>query len=51
MDDKDKKQKLKTTKPKKETIQFGKDTDICFACGEKLKSNTKVCPYCGVKQK
>ncbi|MGV9141865.1 MAG: hypothetical protein ACOC1X_02900 [Promethearchaeota archaeon] len=49
MTEKDKKQNLKTTK--KETIHFGNETDICFACGEKLKPNTKVCPYCGVKQK
>lgn len=40
-----------TKKADKESIQFGTEKKICFACGEKLEPNTKVCPYCGVKQK
>ena len=31
-------------------IQYG-DTQIsCFACGEKISANTKICPYCNTKQ-
>ncbi|MFW9902564.1 MAG: hypothetical protein ACFFDY_14955 [Candidatus Thorarchaeota archaeon] len=37
-----------TTNPKKDKdkIVYGNNKSVCFACGEKIKSNTKICPYC-----
>ena len=32
-------------------IQYGENEYSCFACGEKIKNNTKVCPYCNTTQK
>ena len=31
-------------------IQFGDDEYLCFACGEKINSDTIVCPYCKTVQ-
>ncbi len=31
-------------------IQYGESKNMCFACGEKIDSNTKICPYCKTKQ-
>ncbi len=27
-------------------IQYGENEYSCFACGEKIEAETKVCPYC-----
>jgi uncharacterized OB-fold protein len=32
-----------------EKILFGVRNLVCFACGEKLPPNTKICPYCNTK--
>jgi uncharacterized OB-fold protein len=32
-----------------EKILFGTRNLICFACGEKLPPNTRICPYCNTK--
>ncbi len=31
-------------------IQYGESQISCFACGEKIKEGTKICPYCNTKQ-
>jgi len=31
-------------------IQYGENEYTCFACGEKIKSETEVCPYCNTLQ-
>jgi rubrerythrin len=31
-------------------IQYGENEYSCFACGEKIKFNTRVCPYCNTPQ-
>lgn len=31
-------------------IQYGENEYTCFACGEKIKADTKVCPYCNTLQ-
>ncbi|MFW9947280.1 MAG: hypothetical protein ACFFDX_10685 [Candidatus Odinarchaeota archaeon] len=31
-------------------IQYGESQINCFACGEKIKTGTKICPYCNTKQ-
>ena len=31
-------------------IQYGESKNMCFACGEKIGGNTKICPYCKTKQ-
>ncbi len=31
-------------------IQYGESQINCFACGEKIKEGTKICPYCNTKQ-
>jgi hypothetical protein len=31
---------------KEEKIVFSLDKIICFACGEQIDKETKVCPYC-----
>jgi hypothetical protein len=31
-------------------IQYGDNQISCFACGEKIDANTKICPYCKTKQ-
>jgi rubrerythrin len=31
-------------------IQYGENEYSCFACGEKIKIDTKVCPYCNTVQ-
>ena len=37
-----------TNNPEKdeEKIFYGDNNSFCFACGEKIKSNTDICPYC-----
>jgi len=30
----------------KDKIFYGDTKLVCFACGAKIKSDTKVCPYC-----
>lgn len=35
---------------KKEKILYGENQLVCFACGEKINIDTKVCPYCMTKQ-
>ena len=32
-------------------IQYGENEYSCFACGEKIKIDTEVCPYCNTLQK
>ena len=32
-------------------IQYGENEYSCFACGEKIKFDTRVCPYCNTPQK
>ncbi|MFX0009455.1 MAG: hypothetical protein ACFE9R_04005 [Candidatus Hermodarchaeota archaeon] len=32
-------------------IQYGENEYSCFACGEKISKDTKVCPYCNTIQK
>ncbi len=29
-----------------EKILYSIDKIVCFACGEKINKDTKVCPYC-----
>ena len=31
-------------------IQFGDNEYLCFACGEKIASDTLICPYCKTPQ-
>ena len=31
-------------------IQYGENEYSCFACGEKIKLDTRVCPYCNTAQ-
>jgi rubrerythrin len=31
-------------------IQFGDNEYLCFACGEKIASDTSICPYCKTAQ-
>jgi len=31
-------------------IQFGDSEYLCFACGEKIASDTLICPYCKTAQ-
>jgi hypothetical protein len=31
-------------------IQYGENEYSCFACGERIKVDTKICPYCNTKQ-
>ena len=31
-------------------IQYGESKTLCFACGEKIGSNIKICPYCKTRQ-
>ena len=31
-------------------IQYGENEYSCFACGEKIKLDTKICPYCKIAQ-
>lgn len=31
-------------------IQYGENEYSCFACGEKIKFGTKICPYCNTAQ-
>lgn len=31
-------------------IQFGENEYSCFACGEKIKIDTEICPYCNTPQ-
>jgi predicted amidophosphoribosyltransferase len=40
----------KTVKDTGNKIQYGESKNLCFACGEKIDSNTKICPYCKTKQ-
>jgi hypothetical protein len=40
-------EKIKKSDPK---IHFGQKTSVCFACGQKISLNTKICPYCDTKQ-
>jgi hypothetical protein len=30
-------------------IQYGENTTVCFACGEKINVDVESCPYCNVK--
>ena len=32
-------------------IQYGENTKVCFACGEKINIDIETCPYCNVKLK
>jgi len=32
-------------------IQYGENEYSCFACGEKIQIDTRVCPYCNTTQK
>lgn len=40
----------KTAKVIDKKIQYGESKNMCFACGEKIDSNAKICPYCKTKQ-
>ena len=40
----------KTARVIDKKIQYGESKNKCFACGEKIGSNTKICPYCKTKQ-
>ena len=31
-----------------ERILYGVENIVCFACGEKINSNTDICPYCKI---
>ena len=31
-------------------IQYGENEYSCFACGEKINKDTKVCPFCNTIQ-
>jgi len=41
---------IKTARVIDNKIQYGENKNMCFACGEKIDSNTKICPYCKTKQ-
>lgn len=32
-------------------ILIGKDKIVCFACGEIIDADTKICPYCDTELK
>jgi len=51
MSNKEKKQKNDTSEKKVGKILYGGHDNVCFACGEKIKWNTIVCPYCKTKIK
>jgi len=40
----------KTARVKDKKIQYGESKNMCFACGEKIDLDTKICPYCKTKQ-
>ncbi len=40
----------KTARAIDNKIQYGESKNLCFACGEKIDSSTKICPYCKTKQ-
>jgi len=42
-----------TNNPEKDEakILYGVNNLVCFACGEKIKDSTKVCPYCNTSIK
>lgn len=29
-----------------ETILYGDNKKVCFACGEEIDNNINICPYC-----
>ena len=41
---------VEESKIKDMKIQYGDSLISCFACGEKIGTNTKICPYCNTKQ-
>ena len=45
---KDETHKIVNTIDKK--ILYGENEYTCFACGEKIKFGTKICPYCNTAQ-
>lgn len=40
----------KMAKVVEKKIQYGENEYTCFACGEKIKLDTKICPYCNTVQ-
>ncbi|MFW9818131.1 MAG: hypothetical protein ACFFE5_00860 [Candidatus Thorarchaeota archaeon] len=36
----------KDHKTREEKILYGDNKTVCFACGEEIDRNTKICPYC-----
>jgi len=42
--------KEKELKVVEKKIQFGDNEYLCFACGEKIASDTLICPYCKTAQ-
>jgi len=43
-------EKHKIAKVIEKKIQYGENEYSCFACGEKIKHDTRVCPYCNTAQ-
>ncbi len=43
-------EKHKKAKVIEKKIQYGENEYSCFACGEKIKQDTRVCPYCNTAQ-
>lgn len=42
--------KVEESEVEEPKIQYGDTQITCFACGEKIDANTKICPYCDTKQ-
>ncbi|MFX0042732.1 MAG: hypothetical protein ACFE8L_07460 [Candidatus Hodarchaeota archaeon] len=47
----EKKQENDISENKLEKILYSIHDNVCFACGEKIKKKTIVCPYCKTKIK
>ena len=44
-------QEERETNVKDGKIMIGKDKIVCFACGEIIDADTKICPYCDTELK
>lgn len=51
MSDKEKKLENNSSENKVEKILYSDQDNVCFACGERIKKDTEVCPYCNTKIK
>jgi hypothetical protein len=38
--------KVENSEKNKEKIFYSDNTSVCFACGEKIKDDIDICPYC-----